>query len=273
MDKTVSTICNIKIKTDSMTYVGLDRVLPILEEEQVLMCQLMSLEPGQRVLDAGTGSGVLGIYAAKQGCIVKAVDICSRAITFAKDNCRVNEVNIELIHGPYADDTTEPDSMDIVIMNPPHHPAPPCIVVALHAHGGEDGLKVFLDFLRHARAHVKMDGKVYFYQMTPTRHGEPKIFEMIDSIFVEGYSIRFTRVLPTASNRDFLKAIYGDKQMNWINRMTLCYNQLDLVCGEITRGGPRKVKEFSHGISFSCRWGDRIRRHQEILRFCEKNQG
>ena len=59
MDKTVSTIGNIKIKADSMTYVGLDRVLPIIEEEQVFMCQLMSLEPGQRVLDAGTGSGVL----------------------------------------------------------------------------------------------------------------------------------------------------------------------------------------------------------------------
>lgn len=264
MDGVFSTIGNIRIQTDSMTYHGRDRVLPIFEEEQVLMCQLMSLKPGQRVLDAGTGSGVLAIHAAKQGCIVKAVDICPRAITFARDNCRANEVDIELILGPYTDDTSGPGSMDIVIMNPPHHPTPSGIVVALHAHAGEDGLAVFWDFLEHARRHIKMGGKVYFYQMTPARDGKPKIFEMIDSLFVEGYSIRFTRVLSTTSNRHFLKAVYGEGYSNWVNEMASSYPELDLIYGEISRGGLRKVEEFSHGVSLSRGWDDRIKLHQEI---------
>jgi ribosomal protein L11 methyltransferase len=52
------------------------------------------LRKGHRVLDVGTGSGILSIAAAKLGAgRVLGVDIDSQAIATARENVRINEVN------------------------------------------------------------------------------------------------------------------------------------------------------------------------------------
>jgi ribosomal protein L11 methyltransferase len=56
-----------------------------------------------RVLDVGTGSGVLAIAAAKAShCEIVASDIDARAVQVAKDNARINHVapRIEFLHAP-----------------------------------------------------------------------------------------------------------------------------------------------------------------------------
>jgi ribosomal protein L11 methyltransferase len=57
----------------------------------------------QRMLDVGTGSGVLAIAAAKASrCEILASDIDARAVRVAKDNARINHVasHIEFLHAP-----------------------------------------------------------------------------------------------------------------------------------------------------------------------------
>src|SRR5437762_8391941 len=86
---------DLEIRTDRMTDPRWDRVLPIFEDEQVLLTRLFEdrLVPGQLVLDVGTGSGVFAIWAAKKGrCRVIAVDVSPRAIQFARSNAKRNSI-------------------------------------------------------------------------------------------------------------------------------------------------------------------------------------
>lgn len=94
----------VQIEADSLRDPRWDRVLPILEEEQVFMCRWMRphLEglvkdaskaggPPPMVLDVGTGNGVYAIWAALLGCRVYAIDTSQRAVMVALANMRRNE--------------------------------------------------------------------------------------------------------------------------------------------------------------------------------------
>ncbi|MCK4303289.1 MAG: 50S ribosomal protein L11 methyltransferase [Candidatus Eisenbacteria sp.] len=149
------------IEADSIRDSRWDRVLPILEEEQIFMSRLMgkNLAPGMRVLDVGTGSGIFAIVAARvYKCRVLAIDVSPRACMFAKQNAAVNQ--LDPIEGPdaYRD---APDAsicvaqepfdenfavnhhglFDAVILSPPYNPTHPGFRddVALHAFAGPDG--------------------------------------------------------------------------------------------------------------------------------------
>lgn len=50
------------------------------------------IQPGQRVYDIGTGSGILAVAAAKLGATVRAGDIDSLAVRVAKENVSLNKV-------------------------------------------------------------------------------------------------------------------------------------------------------------------------------------
>ncbi len=54
---------------------------------------------GKRLLDLGSGSGILAIAAAKLGAIALGVDIDPNAVSAARDNARHNRVNLEFRQG------------------------------------------------------------------------------------------------------------------------------------------------------------------------------
>jgi ribosomal protein L11 methyltransferase len=61
------------------------------------------LAPGARMLDVGTGSGILAIAAARLGAsVVLALDIESRSIEVARRNVALNDVEdvVQVVHGP-----------------------------------------------------------------------------------------------------------------------------------------------------------------------------
>ena len=91
---------DIIIETDKINDPRYDRVLPILEEEQVLMCRQMKQRLNNLpllALDVGTGSGVFAIYAAMYcNCKVLALDINPRALNFAR--CNANKIIHSLSH-------------------------------------------------------------------------------------------------------------------------------------------------------------------------------
>jgi release factor glutamine methyltransferase len=78
--------------------------------------------PGARVLDACTGSGVVGVAAARAGGRVTAVDVSRRAIASAWVNARLNGVRIEALRG----DLLAPvagRAFELIASNPPYVPA------------------------------------------------------------------------------------------------------------------------------------------------------
>jgi release factor glutamine methyltransferase len=75
-----------------------------------------------RVLDTCTGSGIVGVTAARAGAEVTAVDVSCRAVAAAWLNARINRVRLRSRHG----DLLEPvagERFDVIASNPPYVPS------------------------------------------------------------------------------------------------------------------------------------------------------
>jgi ribosomal protein L11 methyltransferase len=82
----------------------------------VLLERALAAQPGARVLDLGTGSGILAIAAAALGaCAVWAVDTDAEACAIAAQNARANRVEARIRIAPALDAVSE--RFDIVVAN------------------------------------------------------------------------------------------------------------------------------------------------------------
>ncbi|MEE8442241.1 MAG: 50S ribosomal protein L11 methyltransferase, partial [Dehalococcoidia bacterium] len=76
--------------------------------------------PGMRVLDLGTGSGILSIAAAKLGAgEVIALDVDEGAVRTADANCRYNKVGsmVQILQGTLPHPSAGSGSFDLVVAN------------------------------------------------------------------------------------------------------------------------------------------------------------
>ncbi|HZV13516.1 MAG TPA: HemK2/MTQ2 family protein methyltransferase [Candidatus Kapabacteria bacterium] len=72
----------------------------------------------KKVLDAGTGSGILAIAAAQQGALVTAIDMNSTAVECTEANARNNNVSINVLQSDWFDALGE-EKFDVIVSNPP----------------------------------------------------------------------------------------------------------------------------------------------------------
>ena len=107
-----------------------DVLIPRPETEQLVVCLLDLAKDYQtsgdriRVADVGTGSGILGVCAAKHiaHCEVVALDLSSAALDIAKANAAHHEVSdrIEFLQSDLLATVVEYPPFDFVISNPPY---------------------------------------------------------------------------------------------------------------------------------------------------------
>src|SRR2546423_4834218 len=94
-----------------------------------MLADIVEREPlarGARVLDLGSGSGVLAVAAARKMAEVTAVDVSRRAVTTTWLNARLNGVSVRAARG----DLFAPvrgERFALIVSNPPYLPS---------AHGG-----------------------------------------------------------------------------------------------------------------------------------------
>lgn len=217
------TVKGIAVEADPITDPRWDRVLPILEEEQIFMCRQMDnlLVPGKLVLDVGTGSGVFAVYAAKKGCKVVAIDISPRALRVAHQNAEKNKVSSQVtselepvlgntykqmtdgtIRFELADFNTLADALenksrfDVIFLAPPYNPTCPGVSPALHAEAGENGQEIFNWQIEKVCQLLRLGGVCIGNQMSVSEAGSPiQAIEKITCAFPEGCSVRFTHIL------------------------------------------------------------------------------
>ena len=116
--------------------------------------QASRVASGERVIDVGTGSGVLGIAAAKRGANVVATDVDARAIAAANHNARQNGVSLEARRGALFAGAT--GTFDVILANLPNEIVAPAHLASLPPEdartfaGGEGGNEHLLALLAAA---------------------------------------------------------------------------------------------------------------------------
>jgi len=124
--------------------------------------------PAPRVLDLGTGSGVLAITLARlcPGANVVAVDASIEALKVAQDNAHRLGVRVRFLQGDWFSPVAG-EKFDLIVSNPPY-------IAAQDAHlgqgdlrfeppsaltdGSADGLMSLREIITHAPAHLALGG-------------------------------------------------------------------------------------------------------------------
>lgn len=129
---------------------------------------------GRAVLDLSTGTGILGLTAARLGARATAADVSRRAVACARLNARLNGLALEVLRG----DLFAPVAgrrFDLIVSNPPYIPAPPGNAPRGEARAwdaGPDG-REFLDRIcARAAEHLRPGGRVLLVHSSLARPDE-----------------------------------------------------------------------------------------------------
>ncbi|NOZ59331.1 MAG: methyltransferase [Euryarchaeota archaeon] len=124
------------------------------------------LRPGDRVLEVGTGTGLLAILAARRAGRVLAVDVSDLAVECARRNVAANGVdNVEVRKSDLFSRVT--GKFDLVIFNPPYLPSEdlePEDDLSRAWDGGRDGRRVTERFVRECPGYLRQGGRVLLVQ-------------------------------------------------------------------------------------------------------------
>lgn len=125
------------------------------------------VRPGERFLDACTGSGVVGIAVARyvSGSEVSVADVNPAALAAARANAAANGVDLQVLASDlYA--AFPRDWFDVISVHPPAVPYPPGATwglsegMTLATDGGSDGSELVIRSIVEARAHLKPGGRL-----------------------------------------------------------------------------------------------------------------
>ena len=110
-----TTFMNLEFKVNSSV------LIPRPETEELVRLMLKEDLDGKEILDIGTGSGCIAISLAKNlpNAKVTALDISEEALEVAKENARLNNVNIEFINADIFEYKSD-KKYDVIVSNPPY---------------------------------------------------------------------------------------------------------------------------------------------------------
>lgn len=132
-------------------------------EDTFLLADHLRVREGERVLELGTGCGILAVLAAERGGRVLATDVSEEALRCAWLNAWKNGVGerVELRKGNLFEPVGS-SRFDLILFNPPYLPeegeGDP------RWSGGEDGREVLDPFLSALPSHLSKGGRSLFVQ-------------------------------------------------------------------------------------------------------------
>ncbi len=113
---------------------------------------------GKTFLELGAGSGLLSIYAAKEGAFVTATDISPVAVECIKTNAEENNVDVDVICSDLFENIPE-QTFDFILINPPYYKKKPLSVSDYAWYCGENG-EYFQSLFRSMNEYIHQQSKV-----------------------------------------------------------------------------------------------------------------
>lgn len=149
------------LRTDSRA------LIPRPETEVLLELALQAMKPSPlTVLDIGTGTGALalGIKKAFPEALVYATDLSGEALSLARQNAALNDLDIHFVQGSLLAGLSGP--FDLILSNPPYLPASDQPSAdpevqhdpALALYSGPDGLQLTRELVQQAEQHLAPTG-------------------------------------------------------------------------------------------------------------------
>ena len=113
---------------------------------------------GKNLLDLGTGSGIVGIFSARAGAHVTAVDINPQAVVCASANAANARVKMDCRHSDLF--ATVPERFDVIAWNPPFFPKSASTAAEAALFAGDD-YAVVRRFARELATHLNPGGRTF----------------------------------------------------------------------------------------------------------------
>ena len=114
---------------------------------------------GRTFLDMGTGSGIIGLFAARAVAAVTGVDVNAQAVRCAAENAAAAGFEIEYRQSDLFSNL-QGRAFDVIAWNPPFFPKRVTTSAEAALFAGED-YAVLDRFIVESRAHLKPDGVIY----------------------------------------------------------------------------------------------------------------
>lgn len=164
------------INTDDNVYVP--------AEDSYLLADNLQIKEGQSVLEIGTGSGIVAMYASRLTDNVTVTDINFDACLLAEKNFKENGIeNIEILFGNLFEPVKN-RKFDVILFNTPYLPTEDDEVlddtINYAFDGGLNGRKVIDLFLNEVGTHLNDEGIVQMIQSSLS--GNDETLEKLNSL-------------------------------------------------------------------------------------------
>ena len=164
------------INTDDNVYVP--------AEDSYLLAENLEIKEGQSVLEIGTGSGIVAMYASRLTDKITVSDINFDACELARKNFEANNIeNIEILFGNMFE-PVEKRKFDVILFNTPYLPTEDDEVIDDTINyafdGGLNGRKVIDLFLNEVGNHLNDGGIVQMIQSSLS--GNEETLEKLDNL-------------------------------------------------------------------------------------------
>jgi len=137
-------------------------------EDTFLFAENLGIQRSDEVLEIGTGTGLITVYAAQRTKRVVATDINKNAIKCALKNTIANRTyNVELREGNLFE-SVEGEKFDLILFNIPYLPTSPDEILDEELNtafdGGLDGRTTIDAFIDQVKDYLNIEGRVQMVQ-------------------------------------------------------------------------------------------------------------